>query len=193
MKIFLVFMFLVQTASAAVYKLDPVHTTISFSVKHLMVSNVKGQFQKFEGAFDYDSAKKELKDLNVTIHANSINTNQSKRDDHLRSEDFLAVKTYPKIIFKQEKAEIAKDGKSAKIQGVLTIRDKTHPVYLEVTEIGETEFMGVKKIGFSAKTKINRKDYNVNWNKTLDGGGVVVGDDVSISIDGEADLQTTKK
>ena len=192
MKLFVMMFLFAASATAGVYKLDPAHSQAAFTVKHLMVTNVKGDFKKFEGKFNYDSAKKELKDIDVVIDTDSIETGVADRDNHLKGNDFFDAKKYPKIIFKSQKGEMAADGKTGKVKGMLTMRDKTLPVVLDVTNNGEVEFMGVKKIGFSATTKVNRKDWGVSWNKSLDKGGVAVSDEVIINIEGEANLDDGK-
>ena len=192
MKLLVVMLFFASVAQAEVYKLDVAHTQVGFSVKHLMVTNVKGTFKKYTGQFNYDSGKKELKDIDVVIDTNSIDTGAKDRDDHLKSDDFFNAKKYSKITFKSQKVEMVPDGTSAKINGLLTIRDKTLPIVLDVTNNGEAEFMGVKKVGFTATTKISRKDWGVAWNKSLDKGGVVVGEEVTITIEGEANLSDGK-
>lgn len=176
----------------AVYKLDKAHTDIGFTVKHLMVSNTKGQFKSYEGQFDFDSKKKEVKGIEVTIDTASIDTGNADRDKHLKNDDFFNVEKFPKMTFKSDKAVAVKEGKVVKVPGTLTIRDKSQPVTLDVTFNGETEFMGTKKVGFTATTKVNRKDFGVSWNKTLDKGGLAVADEVKISIEGEADMDAPK-
>ncbi len=192
MKVFALMFLFAATTQAATYKLDPAHSQIGFSVKHLMVSNVKGDFKKFDGKFNYDSAKKEVKDIDVIIDTESIETGVADRDAHLKGGDFFDAKKYPKLIFKSQKAELTPDGKITKVKGMLTMRDKTLPVTLDVTNNGEVEFMGVKKVGFSASTKVNRKDWGLAWNKALDKGGVAVSDEVTINIEGEANLDDGK-
>ena len=192
MKLFLSLLFLVSAAQAGVYKLDSDHSQVGFTVKHLMVTKVNGSFKKFEGSFDFDAAKKELKEVNVAIDSDSIETGVADRDKHLKSDDFFNTKKFPKILFKSNKVEMAADGKSSKISGMLTMRDKTLPITLDVVNNGEVEFMGVKKVGFTATGKLNRKDYGVAWNKSLDKGGVVVSDEVTILIEGEANLDAAK-
>ncbi len=192
MKVFSLMFLITASAQAGIYKLDPAHSQVGFSVKHLMVSNVKGDFKKFDGKFNYDSAKKEVKDIDVTIETDSVETGVADRDNHLKGNDFFDAKKYPKMIFKSQKAELAPEGKVTKIKGMLTMRDKTLPVVLDVTNNGEVEFMGVKKVGFSASTKVNRKDWGLAWNKALDKGGVAVSDEVTISIEGEANLDDGK-
>jgi polyisoprenoid-binding protein YceI len=174
------------------YKLDPSHSEIGFSVKHLLISNVKGRFEKFSGTFEYDKAAKTLKNLSIEIDPSSISTNQKNRDEHLKSADFFEVNKYKKITFKSEKADFSADGKTVKVLGKLLIRDKELPVTLDVTLNGEAEIEGVKKIAFSATTEINRKNWGLNWNKTLDQGGVAVSEEVKIMIEGEANVSQEK-
>lgn len=180
-----------MSAHATAFKIDEKHSSVGFSIKHLMISNVKGSFNKFSGTFDYDAAKKQVKDVEVTIDTNSISTNEPDRDAHLRNADFFDVQKYPKITFKSTKVEF--DGKKGKATGPLTIKDKTKTVTFDFTYGGEAEMMGTKKVAFSAGTTINRKDFGLNWNKNLDKGGVAVGDDVIITIEGEADAAAPAK
>lgn len=182
-------------AQAAPYKLDPTHMNIGFSVKHLMISNVKGHFDKFDGTFDYDSAKKTLKNVVITIDTASINTQVKDRDDHLRGPDFFEVAKYPKIIFKADGIVWNKDGQTGVVHGKLTIKDKTLPQDLNVTFGGEAEFMGVKKIAFSATGTIeDRTKFGLSWNKPLaQAGGLAVGNKIDLSIDGEANMDAPAK
>lgn len=181
-----------QSGLAAVYKLDKSHMQVGFSIRHLMVSNVKGHFDKVDGSIDFDGKTETLKSINAEIEAASINTNEADRDKHLRNDDFFAVDKHPKITFVSDKAVVVKKGKTAKVPGTLTIKNVAKPVTLDVTNNGEIEFMGTKKIGFSASTKINRKDFGMAWNKALDKGGVAVGDEVTITIEGEANMAAEK-
>lgn len=179
-------------AQAENYKLDTAHTEIGFSVKHLLISNVKGRFGKYSGTFEFDKAAKSLKNLKIEIDPASINTSQSDRDEHLRSDEFFDVKKYKKITFTGEKADFSEDGKTIKVSGKLKIKDKELPVILNVTLNGEAEIEGTKKIAFTAQTEINRKDWGINWNKNLDKGGVAVSEEVKILIEGEANLIQNK-
>lgn len=174
-------------AQAAPYTLDTTHMDVGFSVKHLMISNVKGRFDKVAGSFDFDSSKKQIKDIDVTIDVSSVNTNEPDRDKHLKNADFFDVEKFPKMTFKSDKVEF--DGKKGKIFGTLTIKDKSKKVALDFTFNGEAEFMGTKKVAFSASTKIDRKEFGLTWNKNLDKGGVAVGEEVTITIDGEGNLK----
>ncbi len=177
---------LVQPAGAAVYKLDPAHTEVGFNLKHLMLATVKGTFNKFEGGFDYDEKKKELKDLNVKIETASIDTNVQKRDDHLRSADFFDASKNPEITFIAEKVQF-KGAKKATVTGPLTMHGVTKPVTLNVDIKGEVDDgNGNQKLVFEATGKISRKEWGLTWNKALDKGGVAVGDEVNIVIAGQA-------
>lgn len=174
------------SAFAASYKIDPAHSVVGFSVKHLVVSKVKGRFNKFEGSFDFDEKKNEVTKIDVKIDAASIDTNEKKRDEHLMSADFFDVKKQSQILFKADKMSVQKD-KATKVNGLLTIKGVTKPVTLDLTYGGSiVDPNGNEKVGFSLAGKIDRKDFGVSWNKTLDKGGVAVSDEVMIEIEGEA-------
>lgn len=180
-------------AHAAPYKIDATHTEVGFKVQHLMISDVKGRFNKYEGSFDFDEKKNELKAIDVKIEAASIDTNNKDRDAHLNSDDFFATKKFPLITFKSDKVD-GKDPKNLKVSGTLTIHGVSKPVVLDVVNKGSAvDPWGNEKVGFSATTKVNRKDFGLNWNKTLDKGGVALGEEVSIMIDGEAAKDVPKK
>jgi polyisoprenoid-binding protein YceI len=179
-------LFRVEVAGASSYKLDSAHTEIGFGVTHMMISKVKGRFTKFEGGFSFDEKSSDLKAVEVKIEAASITTDNQKRDEHLASDDFFAVKKFPMLTFKSEKVEMKK-GKPAKVFGTLTMRGVSKPVVLDVEYRGwVVDPQGTERIGFSGSTKINRTDFGVSFNKTLDKGGVVVGNEVAIVIEGEA-------
>jgi polyisoprenoid-binding protein YceI len=177
-------------ALAATYTLDPSHTTIGFKVKHLMIANVKGSFEKFKGTVNIDEKDIARSKVNVTVEVTSINTNIVKRDEHLRSGDFFDVAKYPVMIFESTKVERAGADK-LKVTGDLTIKGVTKQVVLAVEgPSGEIKSpQGVAKRGASATAAINRQDFGVSWNRKLDAGGVLVGDEVQISIDAELDRQ----
>lgn len=187
----LLFSFLALTFSstnvfAAKFKLDKAHTSISFTAPHLVVSKVKGRFDRFEGAFEFDEKTMKLDGILVTVQADSINTNEKDRDKHLRSPDFFDVVKFPEMTFKSTKVDYKK-GKPDKVHGDLTIRGISKPVVLEVEYNGAvTDPMGNRVVTFEAEGRVNRKDFGVNWNKALDKGGWVVGDDIKIEIEGEA-------
>ncbi|MDX1295458.1 MAG: YceI family protein [Sulfurimonadaceae bacterium] len=170
---------------AGQYSLDMSHSQIGFSVKHMMVSKVKGKFDFYEGEIEFDEKSMQFTKLKGVVDSESINTDNETRDDHLRSEDFFAVDKYPEITF--EMTGYKGDEEEGKMDGLLTIRGVTKPVTLEV-EIGGvvTDFQGKQRIGFSMEGKIDRQDFGLKWNKLLETGGLVVGDTVKLQIDIEA-------
>ncbi|MEN0058018.1 MAG: YceI family protein [Bdellovibrio sp.] len=176
------------SAFAAKYEIDKAHTIVSFTAPHLMVSKVKGRFDKFEGHFEFDEKTHKLSNIVATIKTDSINTNEADRDKHLRSPDFFEVDKYPDITFKSTKVNY--DGnKIDKVEGQLSIRGITKKVTLDVDYNGSVKDpWGNQVVSFSAETKVNRKDFGLKWNKALDTGGWVVGDDIKIEIEGEAKM-----
>lgn len=182
----LLFSFAATTAQAAKFQIDPAHTSITFKVPHMVISKVKGRFEKFEGSFDFDEKSQKLDNVVVKIQADSINTNQADRDKHLKSPDFLDVTKFPTIDFKGTKV-IYDSAKPKEVQGKLTAHGVTKDVTLEVEYKGAvTDPMGVRRVGFEIETKLNRKDFGLIWNKALETGGVVVGDNIEVEIEGEA-------
>ena len=174
-------------ATAATWDLDPAHTSVQFSVRHLMVSNVRGEFGKVSGTVQADDADPSRSKIEAEIDAASVDTRIEKRDNHLRSADFLDVAKYPKITFVSTKIEPAGAG-HFKVTGDLTLHGITRPVVLDVqgptAEIKDPR--GNTRAGAEATTRINRKDFGLVWNQALDAGGVAVGDEVAITIDVEA-------
>lgn len=171
---------------AASYKIDAAHSEVGFQVTHLMISKVKGRFGQFEGTFEFDEKKAELKAIDIKVEMASVNTDNKDRDEHLRKDDFFNASKYPTMTFKGDKVEF-KDGKPVKVNGSLTLRGVTKPLALDIDYRGSAiDPWGNEKIGFSATGKINRKDFGVNWNKALDKGGVAVSEEVMITIEGEA-------
>lgn len=178
-------------AFAANFEIDPSHSSAQFSVKHLGVSNVRGEFDKVTGAINVDEKDITRSTVNATIDATTINTREPKRDDHLKSADFFDVAKHPTIEFKSTKVEKAGSDEKLKVHGNLTMRGVTKPVVLDV-EFPATEVKdpwGNAKRGATATTTINRKDFGLNWNKALEAGGLLVGDEVKITID----LELNKK
>ena len=171
---------------AAPWEFDPAHTGVHFKVRHLMISSVRGEFEKVSGKIVYDEADVTKSSADITIDTGSINTRVAIRDEHLRSPDFLDVAKYPAISFKSKRVEKAGNG-TLKMTGDLTIRGVTKEVVLTVE--GPTTTIkdpgGNYRVGGQAITKINRKDFGLVWNKPLETGGVVVGDEVEITIDVE--------
>jgi polyisoprenoid-binding protein YceI len=182
----IIFLSLPALASAATWNVDPDHSNIGFKVRHLMVSNVKGHFDKHSGVVTIDDKDIAKSKVEVSIDTASINTNVQKRDDHLRSADFFDVATYPTMTFVSKKVAIAGKDK-LKVTGDLTLHGITKEVVLDVegptAEIKDP--WGVIRRGAVASTKINRKDFGVVWNKALEAGGVVVGDEVNITLEVE--------
>ena len=175
---------------AATWQIDPAHSNVSFSVRHMMVSNVRGEFTKVSGTVEGDEKTPAQAVVNATIEATSINTREAKRDDHLKSPDFLDVAKYPTIIFKSKKIEPSGAGQF-KLTGDLTLHGVTKEVVLDVSDVTAPikDPMGKTRAGAQATTKIDRKDFGINWSKVMDGGGLMVGDEVAISIDVEATTQ----
>lgn len=167
------------------YEVDPVHTNVGFSVSHLLISKVSGRFTKFTGTIRLDEKDPAKSSIQGTILISSITTNDEKRDTHLKSPDFFDVETYPEITFVSSHVE--KRGNGYLARGKLTIRGITKEVEMPVVISGPIrDPWGNTKLGIEASLKINRQDFGVSWNQTLDGGGVVVGDEVEIRIDSEA-------
>lgn len=174
-----------SAARADTYQIDPMHTTIEFKVKHMMVSWVHGKFDTFTGSFDYDPKDTSVWRASATISAGSIDTGVEPRDNHLRSDAFLNAVKYPVITFVTTGVDKAKDG-TLQLRGNLTIRDVTQPVVLALEEGGQVKGMkGETRAGFSATTKIDRTAFGAKWNAALENGGVVVGDDVYITLEVE--------
>ncbi len=169
---------------ASEWKIDPVHSSAQFAVKHLMVSTVRGEFAEVQGTAVIDEGNLSGSKVEVEIGSASIDTRNERRNNHLKSTDFLDVEKHPKLLFKSKRVEDLGDGK-LKIVGDLTIRGITKEVALD-TELSPAieAFRGVRR-GASATTTINRQDFDVSWNQALDAGGVVVGDEVRITIDVE--------
>jgi polyisoprenoid-binding protein YceI len=171
---------------ASTWEIDPAHTSAQFAVKHLMVSTVRGTLGSVTGTVTVDDADITKSSAQATIDAKGIDTRNAKRDEHLRSPDFLDVAKYPTITFKSTKVEKVSDEKY-KVTGELTIRGVTKEVVLDVAGSPKplNDPFGNVKLGGVVKTVLNRKDFGVNWSQALDGGGVVVGDDVDVTIDVE--------
>jgi polyisoprenoid-binding protein YceI len=171
--------------AADTYEFDKAHTTVAFQVRHI-VTNMTGKFRDFEGRILVDKANPAASSVEFTIQAASIDTNEPKRDEHLRSADFFDAAANPKIAFKS--TSIRATGKDVyAVTGNLTMRGVTRPVTLTVSYLGEgKDPWGNEKMGFEVAGVLNRKDFNIVWNKTLDTGGVLVGDEVKVQIGVEA-------
>jgi len=173
-------------AFASTWNIDPDHTSTGFKVRHLMVSNVKGTFGKVQGVVNIDDRDITRSSVSVTVDTASIDTGVAKRDADLRSANFLEVAKFPTMTFVSTK--VAKSGADGlKVTGNLTLHGVTRPVVLDVEGPSREskDPWGNLRRGASASTKINRKDFGLTWNKALETGGVVVGDEVDISIEVE--------
>jgi polyisoprenoid-binding protein YceI len=169
--------------AADTYQIDPAHSTVGFSVAHLVISDVKGRFNEFEGTLVLEGDK--LTDIKGTIQTKSIDTGIAKRDEHLRSPDFFDVAKHPTIAFTSTKIE-ARDGKAV-ITGQFTMHGVTKEISAPVKVKGPiTDPWGKKRVALKATLTINRKDYGLTWNKALETGGVMVGEEVEIEINAEA-------
>jgi polyisoprenoid-binding protein YceI len=165
------------------WNFDPSHSSVGFSVRHLMISKVRGQFGKWTGTFEHDESDPTRSKLTARIDATSIDTRDEKRDAHLRSPDFFDVEKFPTLTFKSTSVKRTDDGFAA--TGDLTIHGVSKPVTLEVEtpSAPNNDPWGNTRIGASAHAKINRKDWGLNWNAALEAGGVLVGEQVKISIE----------
>ena len=174
---------------AATYKIDPDHTTVSFKIRHLF-SYVRGTFNQFEGNFVYDPDKPETWKTEAVIQAASIDTRVQQRDKHLRSADFFDVERFPTLTFRSTEIKDTTP-QSAKLSGLLTIHGVEKPVVLdlEIHGVGKDPWGNVRA-GFTATTKVNRKDFGLNWNEVVEAGKLLVGEEVEITLEIEGILQS---
>ena len=170
--------------SISTWSIDGSHAVAEFKVKHMMISNVKGHFAKMSGSLKRDETDLTNSQVEVVIEAGSIETRDAQRDGHLKSADFFDVEKFPTLSFKSSKVKSIGDGE-LEVEGDLTIRDKTRKVALRVEELTPPtkDPWGGTRIGVSAMTKINRKDFGLTWNAALETGGILVGDEVAITLD----------
>lgn len=171
-------------ALAGTWSIDPEHSNVGFKVRHMMVSNVKGNFEKVSGIIEIDDNDLTRSKVNVSIETASINTNVRKRDEHLRSADFLDVAKFPVMTFVSNK--VVRDGKDRlKVTGNLTLHGVTREVVLDVEGPSREskDPLGTIRRGATASTKINRKDFGLVWNAVLETGGVAVGEEVQIALE----------
>ena len=168
------------------WNIDPAHSVAEFKVKHMMISNVKGQFAKVTGSLTLDESDLTKSKVVASIEANSIETRDAQRDTHLKSADFLHVEKFPTLSFNSTRLSLIRDGELA-VEGDLTIRGVTRKVVFNVE--GPTpptkDPWGNTRVGISATTKINRKDYGLTWNAALETGGILIGDEVTITLEVE--------
>jgi polyisoprenoid-binding protein YceI len=171
--------------AADTYQFDKSHTTVGFQVRHIFTM-LGGKFQDFSGTIKVDRARPESSSVEFTVQVASISTNEPKRDEHLKSPDFFDVANHPTITFKSTAVKPAGNN-VYQVTGNLTLRGVTKSITIPVTLLGEgKDPWGNEKIGFETSTTLDRKDYGINWNKTLDQGGVLVGDEVKVQVSVEA-------
>lgn len=167
------------------YEIDTTHSSIDFSIRHLVIAKVRGRFAKFRGTIELDAADLSKSTVSVEIEAASISTNEDKRDAHLRSADFFDVENYPLLTFASKQVEV--DGSDLRVTGALSIHGVTRDVVLLVESLGTAQDpYGNERIAFAAKTSIDRKEFGLHWNQLLEAGGFMVGDKVEIGLDVEA-------
>jgi len=171
---------------ASTWELDAAHSSVQFAVSHLMVSTVRGTFNKFSGTIELDESDPSKSTVEATIDVASIDTREAKRDEHLKNADFFDVAKYPTITFKSTSVSKTGGGKY-RVRGDLTMHGVTKEVSLEASGSPKPfqDPFGNTKLGGAVRGRINRKDFGMTWNKSLDSGGVVVGDEVTITIDVE--------
>ena len=169
-------------ATATTWKIDPTHSHAEFAVRHLMISTVKGRFAEVDGTLTGDDADPAAASIELTIPVAGIDTRESQRDAHLRSADFFDADTYPAITFAS--STIEKAGKQFRVTGDLTIRGVTRRITLDVTPGGRVrDPWGNERVGYSAATRLNRSDFGLRWNQALETGGVLVGDEVAVTVE----------
>ena len=165
------------------WQIDPAHSSINFSVRHMMISKVHGQFKNFSGTVDFDEDNPTNTTVQIEIDVNSIFTDEEQRDNHLKSPDFFDAANYPVATFQSTRVEQI-DSETGKLYGNLTIKDITKEVVLDVEYAGTAVSpWGTQAAGFSATTSLNRKDWGLNWNQALETGGFLVGDKIKLDIE----------
>ncbi len=170
---------------ATEYQVDSTHSTIGFEIGHMMISKVRGNFRDFEVKFDFDSKNPEKSTVSALIKTQSVNTESQKRDAHLTGDDFFAVKKHPTMMFVSTKITHS-EGKHYKMTGDFTLLGVKKPVTFDVEFLGEmNDPWGGHRAGFLAKAKINRKDFGMVWNQEIDKKGLLVGEEVDITVNAE--------
>ena len=175
-------------ATPQVYKVDPDHSSVGFTIRHF-VSTIPGRFKEFEGTIKYDRQNPAASGVEFTIQAASIDTDNADRNNHLKSPDFFDVQKYPTLTFTSTGVQ-AKDPNTLSVAGNLTIHGVTKPVTIPVSVLGTVKTPKGDKAGFETSFTIDRKQFGVQWNRALDTGGTILGDDVKITISVEANQQT---
>ena len=175
-----------------VYQIDPAHSVVGFSIRHMVINNVKGSFNDFAGTIEYDGKDPLSLKASGTIQVKSVDTGIAGRDDHLRGADFFDVAKFPEITFQSERVE--KQGEGYALIGKFTMHGVTKEIALPFTVNGPiADMQGKSRIGIESSLTLNRQDYGLNWSKALDNGGLVVGDEVKIELGMEAVLQEAEK
>ncbi len=174
-----------QTADVLAWSVDPVHSKIGFKVKHLGISTVRGEFKDYDAAISLDPEDLSTLTVNAAVDVASIDTDNERRDNHLRSPDFFNAEEFPRLTFVSKEVRSI-DGNAFELVGDLTIRGTTKEVVLEAEFLGTASMGDQQRSGFEAETTINRLDYGLAWNKLTEAGGFVVGHDVTIVVEVEA-------
>ena len=186
----------VSSAQAGVetFEIDKTHSNVVFKIKHLL-SKVTGQFNQFSGTVEIDPEKRDTVNVSGSVDVASIDTDNQKRDDHLRSPEFFDAAKFPKMTFKGNKlTDVNSDRTKGKLEGTLTIHGVSKPVVLDVEWFGSAKDpWGNQKVAFSGTTKLNRKDFGIVWNKNLETGGFLLGDEVEVEITAEAQVPKEEK
>jgi polyisoprenoid-binding protein YceI len=181
--------------ATSIWTIDAAHTLVEFSAKHMMITTVKGRFGAVKGTITADLRNPDNSHVEAEIDAASLDTRTEQRDQHLKSADFLNVEQYPTITFKSTRVQgaYAREGDEFKVTGDLTIRGMTRPVTLDCTFDGTNKDpWGGERAGFSASTKIDRREWGLTWNQALETGGILVGNDIKISLEVQAVRQTAQ-
>ena len=179
--------FSAEAMAADKYELDKPHTNVGFSVKHMVITSVKGNFSDFDGYVMFDADDVTKTSARGTIKVASIDTGNDKRDDHLRSEEFFHAEKYPEITFESKNVYKPEKGEGYVMVGDITVRGVTKEIEVPFEIVGQvTDPWGNTRVGIHAEAKINRQDFGVSWSQALEGGGLIVGNDVKIELDIEA-------
>jgi len=172
------------TAGLTTWDIDPAHSHVEFAVRHMMIATVKGRFGDVQGTVRTRGSDFTTAEVNVTINVASVDTRQEQRDAHLRSPDFFDAEQFPTMTFRSTR--VTKDGDDYRVTGDLTIRGNTREVTLTVTSEGQVrDPWGKDRAGFSATTKLSRKEFGLSWNAALETGGFVVDDTIKVTVDAE--------
>jgi polyisoprenoid-binding protein YceI len=175
------------------WNIDPSHSAIAFSVRHMVVSKTRGRFNKWSGQLRFDAGNPSASSVEVDIDPASLDTGDTQRDAHLRSADFFDVEKYPTASFRSTRVEVAGEGRY-RVTGNLTVHGITQPVLLDVTYEGSgKDPWGGERAGFSATTTIDRKHFGLEWNKALETGGLLVGEKVELNLEIEAVKQAAQQ